>query len=169
MHQYLTTTQVQHDDVVNLSCVALGAHAMAPEPIQELDALLEQPMTPTNRSPSNASPAICRMVGPAALVGILAFGGVSTWAQGVDAAAADATIKANKCTKCHSVDKKKDGPSFKQTASKYKGKADAEAALVKHLTTSPKVKIDGVEEEHTALKGGNEAEARNLARWILAH
>ena len=89
-------------------------------------------------------------------------------AQGADAAAAEATLKANKCTKCHSVDKKKDGPSFKQTASKYKGKADAEAALIKHLTTSPKVKIDDVEEEHTALKGKNEAEARNLARWILA-
>lgn len=94
--------------------------------------------------------------------------GPSAWAQTADAAAADASIKANKCSKCHSVANKKDGPSFKQTASKYKGKANAEATLVKHLTTSPKVKIDGVEEEHTALKGGNEAEARNLARWILS-
>ena len=122
----------------------------------------------TLRLPSNAKLFASRLLGPAVLVGLLASGGASALAQGHDAAAADASIKANKCTKCHSVDKKKDGPSFKQTASKYKGKADAEAALIKHLTTSPKVKIDGVGEEYTALKGRNEAEARNLARWILA-
>ena len=118
---------------------------------------------------ASAARLISRLFGPAALASVLALAGNSALAQSADAAAADASIKANKCTKCHSVDKKKDGPSFKQTASKYKGKADAEATLIKHLTTSPKVKIDGVEEEHTALKGSNEAEARNLARWILAH
>jgi ubiquinone/menaquinone biosynthesis C-methylase UbiE len=36
----------------------------------------------------------------------------------------------NKCAKCHSVDKKKDGPAFKVTAAKYKGKADGEAMRV---------------------------------------
>ena len=47
----------------------------------------------------------------------------------VDADAANKMLKDNGCTKCHSVDKDKKGPSFKKTAAKYKGKADAEAKL----------------------------------------
>jgi cytochrome c len=90
------------------------------------------------------------------------------FAQAVDADAAQALIKKNDCGKCHAVDKKKDGPSFKETATKLKGKADAEDEIFKHLTTSPKVKIDGKEEEHKAIKSKDEAEVRNLARWILA-
>jgi cytochrome c len=89
-------------------------------------------------------------------------------AQAVDADAAQALLKKNDCGKCHAVDKKKDGPSFKETATKLKGKAGAEDEVVKHLTTSPKVKIDGKEEEHKAVKSTNEAEVRNLARWILS-
>jgi cytochrome c len=92
---------------------------------------------------------------------------LSTPCFAVDEEAAQALAKKDKCTKCHSVDKKKEGPSFKETAAKYKGKADAEAKLVTHLTTSPKVKVDGKEEEHKAVKA-SEAETRNLARWILS-
>lgn len=86
----------------------------------------------------------------------------------VDADAAQALIKASKCTKCHSIDKKKDGPPFKETAKKYKDKADAEKKLYTHLTTNPKVKIDGKEEEHDNLKTKNEAEIRNVIQWILS-
>ena len=88
-------------------------------------------------------------------------------ADPVDADAAQALLKKNDCGKCHAVDKKKDGPSFKETASKLKGKAGAEEELYKHLTSSPKVKVDGKEEEHKAVKAG-EADVRNLARWILS-
>lgn len=88
-------------------------------------------------------------------------------AQAVDGDAAQALLKKNDCGKCHAVDKKKDGPSFKETAGKLKGKAGAEDEVYKHLTTSPKVKVDGKEEEHKAIKG-NEAEVRNLVRWILS-
>ena len=88
-------------------------------------------------------------------------------AQAVDADAAQALLKKNDCGKCHAVDKKKDGPSFKETAGKLKGKAGAEEELYKHLTTSPKVKVDGKEEEHKAIKA-SEAETRNLVRWILS-
>ena len=38
------------------------------------------------------------------------------------AAADEAIAKKNNCLKCHAVDKKKDGPSFQETAKKYKGK-----------------------------------------------
>jgi cytochrome c len=89
-------------------------------------------------------------------------------AQAVDVAAAEELIQASKCNKCHSVDKQKDGPSFKKTAAKYKGKADAEAKLVTHLTTGPMIEIDGVKEEHTKAKTKDDAAVKNLARYILS-
>ena len=88
-------------------------------------------------------------------------------AQKVDTSAAEALIKKSGCTKCHSVSAKKEGPSFKETAAKYKGKPDAEAALVKHLTTNPKVKVDGKEEMHDSLKTKNDADVKNVAQYIL--
>jgi cytochrome c len=97
----------------------------------------------------------------------LMFCAHDAFSQSVDADAAQALIKKNDCGKCHAVDKKKDGPSYKETATRLKGKAGAEDEIVKHLTTSPKVKIDGKEEEHKAVKSKDEAEVRNLARWIL--
>lgn len=92
----------------------------------------------------------------------------SPQAFAVDADAAQALIKTSKCTKCHSVDKKKNGPPFKETAKKYKDKADAEKKLYTHLTTNPKVKVDDKEEEHDSLKSKNEAEIRNVVQWILS-
>src|SRR3970282_2085646 len=68
------------------------------------------------------------------------------------------------CLKCPSVSAKKEGPPFKETAAKYKGKADAEAALFKHLTTNPKIKVDGKEELHDNLKTKNEAEGQNVVK-----
>lgn len=89
-------------------------------------------------------------------------------AQAVNVASAEALLKLSKCTKCHSVDKEKSGPAFKKTAAKFKGKADAEAKLYTHLTTGPKVKVDDVEEEHTMVKSKDEAEIKNLVRYILS-
>jgi cytochrome c len=85
-----------------------------------------------------------------------------------DAAAAEALARQNNCFKCHSVNKKKDAPSFAETAAKLKGKPDAEAILTKHLTSGAKVKFpDGHEEEHKVIKA-NEAELKNIVAWILA-
>ena len=89
-------------------------------------------------------------------------------AQSVDVAAAEALLKKSGCLKCHSVSAKKEGPSFKQTAAKYKDKADAEKTLVTHVTTSPKIKVDGKEELHDTLKTKNEAEIRNVVQYILS-
>jgi cytochrome c len=89
-------------------------------------------------------------------------------AADVDVPAAEALAKKSGCLKCHSVTSKKDGPSYKSVAEKYKGKPDAEATLFKHVTTHPKIKIDGKEEEHDSLKTQNEAEIRNVIRWILS-
>jgi cytochrome c len=87
-------------------------------------------------------------------------------AQAQDVAAAEASIKDGKCSKCHSVDKEKTGPSYKKIAEKYKGKADAEAKLHTHLTTGPKIKVDGEEETHVKAKG-DDAAIKNLAKYIL--
>jgi cytochrome c len=89
-------------------------------------------------------------------------------AHALDVAAAEALSKKSNCSKCHSVDKEKDGPSFKKTAAKYKGKADAEAKLTQHITSGPKVKIDGVEEEHQIVKTKDAAEIKNLVQYILS-
>ena len=48
-------------------------------------------------------------------------------------AKAEDLMKANGCATCHAVGEKKVGPSFKDIAAKYKGKADAEKALVAQL------------------------------------
>jgi len=89
-------------------------------------------------------------------------------AAALDADAAQALAKKSNCMKCHSISAKKEGPSFKETAAKMRGKPDAEQKLYVHLTTSPKVKVDGEEEEHSKPKTTNEAEIRNLVQWILA-
>jgi cytochrome c len=98
---------------------------------------------------------------------VAAFAFVLPASAAVDADAANKVLKDNGCTKCHSADKEKKGPSFKKTAAKYKGKADAEAVLTKFLTSSPKVKFeDGTEEDHKALK--DPASAKNLIQFILS-
>jgi cytochrome c len=86
-----------------------------------------------------------------------------------DADAAQKLTKSSGCTKCHTVDKAKKGPSFQKVAAKYKGKSDAEQKLITHLTTSPKVKFpDGTEEEHDTVDTKDPKQIRNLVQWILA-
>ena len=103
-----------------------------------------------------------------ATVALFAFAtATAAQAQTVDAAAAEALMKKSGCFKCHSVTQKKDAPPYKEIAGKLKSKPDAEKLLVTHLTTNPKVKVDGKEEEHDSLKTKNDAEIRNVANWIL--
>jgi cytochrome c len=86
----------------------------------------------------------------------------------VDIEAAKGLARQNSCFTCHSVDKLKEGPSFKQVAEKYRGKADAVATLLVQLATGPKVKFpDGHEEAHKMIKSSDKAAIKNLAEWIL--
>jgi len=103
----------------------------------------------------------------ASIAAVMLAGGALI-ADAADDAAAEALMKKSGCANCHSVDKQKDGPAFKSVAAKYKGKADAEQKLVTHLTTSPKVKIDGKEQTHPTLKTTNEADVKNVAQWVLS-
>jgi len=91
---------------------------------------------------------------------------------GVDAEAAKALARQNNCFKCHSVEKEKDGPSYKKVAEKYKGKENAEARLMEHITSGEKAKFpDGHEEEHKIIETSppkDTAQIKNLVDWILS-
>lgn len=90
-------------------------------------------------------------------------------ALATDAAAAQALARQNNCFKCHAVDKKKEGPAWKEVALKLKNDKDAEAKLIKHLTTGPKVKFDdGHEEDHPIIKSKSPDDTKNLVQWILS-
>jgi cytochrome c len=97
-----------------------------------------------------------------------AFVGATAAHAAPDPEAAQAVMRKSDCFKCHAVDKKKDGPPFKEVAKKYKGKSEAEDKLVKHITTSPTVEIDGKKEEHRAIKTKDAGEIKNVVQWILS-
>jgi len=86
----------------------------------------------------------------------------------MDASAANALVRKSKCLTCHAIDKKKDGPAYKEVAAKYKDKADAEEKLVKHVTVPSKVKVDGKEEDHETLKTDDPVAVKNVVQWILS-
>jgi len=74
------------------------------------------------------------------------------------ASAQEDLAKASGCTTCHDVSAKKVGPSFKEIAAKNKGKAGAEATLVKAITEG---------KGHPASKAKPE-DVTKLVKWILA-
>jgi cytochrome c len=96
-------------------------------------------------------------------------------AADVDAEAAKklAAAGSNNCGKCHHPTNKKDASSYKVIANKYRNDAQAEAKLIKHLTTTPEVKYeDGTKEEHKILTtdpANDEKQMKNLVQWILSH
>lgn len=100
-----------------------------------------------------------------AMAGLIA----ATSASAADEEAAKELARQNNCFKCHSVSKAKDGPAWKDVAVKYKGKADAQERIYKHLTTGEKAKFaDGHEEDHKIIKAKDPAEIKNLVDWILS-
>ncbi|MCX7163306.1 MAG: c-type cytochrome [Rhodocyclales bacterium] len=105
------------------------------------------------------------------LASLMVAGGLMTASfanAAVDADAAQALLKKSDCFKCHAIDKKKDGTPYKEVAKKYKGKADAEDKLTKHITMKPMVEIDGKKEEHKDIKSKDPAEIKNVVQWILS-
>ncbi|OIQ88726.1 cytochrome c-551 precursor [mine drainage metagenome] len=89
----------------------------------------------------------------------------------VDADAALSLARQNGCLKCHSVEKHKDGPAYRDVAAKYKDKdhADTVKKLIHHITSGEKAKFpDGHEEEHKIIKTQDLAQQTNLIEWILS-
>lgn len=90
-------------------------------------------------------------------------------ARAADETAARGLARQSNCFKCHSVEKKKDGPAWRDVAAKYRASPDAEAKLTKHVTSGEKVKFeDGHEEDHAVVKSTDPKEIRNLVDWILS-
>lgn len=86
-----------------------------------------------------------------------------------DGDAARALARQNRCFECHAIDKKSDGPSWKEVAAKYRGKTEAQARLMTHLTTGETAKFaDGHEEPHKIVKAPEKAQIVNLVAWILS-
>lgn len=105
----------------------------------------------------------------AVLTGALLFVAHSAAAANVNEDAAEELAKAGGCFKCHSVDKAKKAPSYKRIALKYKGKTNAEEALLKHLSGTQTVKIeDGGDEAHEPPPAKDAADLKNLVQWILS-
>jgi cytochrome c len=106
------------------------------------------------------------------LAAAAAFGvalGASADAIAVDAAAAQQLARQSNCLKCHAVDRKKEGPSYKDVAAKYKGKPEARERITFHITSGEKVKFeDGHEEDHAIVKTKDKDKIDNLVDWILA-
>ena len=108
------------------------------------------------------------------LAAVLALAACSLTASvfAADADAAKALARQNNCFKCHAVEKEKDGPAYKKVAEKYKGKDNAQARLIEHLTTGEKAKFpDGHEEEHKVVQTTppkDMDQIRNLVDWILS-
>ncbi len=112
------------------------------------------------------------IVRPALIAAAAAFFLTAPVAHAVDVDAAKALAKQNNCFKCHAVSKEKDGPAYNKVAEKYKGKANAEARLIEHITSGEKAKFpDGHEEEHKIVKTSppkDIEQIKNLVQWILA-
>lgn len=101
---------------------------------------------------------------------LLVIAGCLAWpalASQPDADAAQSLARKSNCFKCHAMDKKKSGPPYKKIAEKYRGKSDAEEKLFTHLTTHPEIEVDGEKEQHASLKTTDEAQVRNVVRWVL--
>ncbi len=108
----------------------------------------------------------------AATVATFVLAGLSTSVLALDVDAAKDLAEQNNCKQCHGIKKDKDGPSFLKSADKYRGKANAEDEIVKHITSGKKVKLaDGTQEEHKIVKTmppKDMGQIKNLAQYILS-
>jgi len=94
----------------------------------------------------------------AAAAGILFVPFYSTaLAQKVDADQAKSQAKKSGCLNCHDIDKKKVGPAFKDSATKFKGKSAAD------LSASVKSKPAHA----AALKQTSDNDLKLVSEWIL--
>lgn len=72
------------------------------------------------------------------------------------------------CVACHMPDKKLVGPSYKDIAAKYKGRADAVAYLSNRVRQGGPGNWGTVPMAPNDVKKLNDAELKTLMNWILA-
>lgn len=85
-----------------------------------------------------------------------------------DEADASALLKASKCLTCHSVDKEKDGPSYREVAREYRDDPQARQKIVEWLSSEHDIEIDGEPDTHPAARSKDPARLGNLAAWVLS-
>ncbi len=91
---------------------------------------------------------------------------LATAASAAEPKAADALIKANGCTACHTVDKKVVGPAFKEVAAKYRGQKDAEANLIKKVKAGGKGVWGDIPMPPNAQV--KDQDIKTIVQWILS-
>ena len=85
-----------------------------------------------------------------------------------DMEGAKVMAKKDHCLACHSLTKKKSGPTFNAVAKRYQGNPNAEADLYAHLTSHEvSVMPDENTMVHKCIAGENPENIRNMVRWIL--
>lgn len=94
---------------------------------------------------------------------------VSFGAAAFDEEEAKLLARQSGCFKCHGIDKKKDGPAYRDVAAKYRTDPQATAKLYRHLTAGVIVKFpNGNEEEHKVLSREDSGAIQNLIAWLLS-
>lgn len=73
------------------------------------------------------------------------------------------------CLKCHAISRKKDGPSIKETAEKYRSLDNGVEALRTHLTSSPEIEVDGKKEKHKMFEAKSDGDLDAVIEWILSN
>ncbi len=101
------------------------------------------------------------------LAALVAIGG-SAGAAPLTPAESEALMRKSGCFKCHTVDRKKEGPAYKDVAARNRGKPDIEKKFYDRLRKGARIKIDGREEEHEPIKTRDPDEIRSVVAWILS-
>ncbi len=72
------------------------------------------------------------------------------------------------CLKCHAISRKKDGPSIKETAKKYRSEVNGREMLRGHLTSAPEIEVDGKKEKHKMFEPKDDGDLDAVINWILS-
>jgi cytochrome c len=83
------------------------------------------------------------------------------------ATASEEIAKKAGCSMCHLADKKSVGPSYKEIAAKYKGKADAVALASEKVRKGSSGEWGPVAMPPTDASRLNDADLKAVVQWIL--
>jgi cytochrome c len=102
------------------------------------------------------------------LLAALLIAGLSMTSVEAFAFNAQKTLKKQGCLKCHAISRKKDGPSIKEIAVKYRKEEDGTQKLREHLTSAPVIEIEGKKEKHKQFKAKSPDDLDAVIEWILS-
>ncbi|WP_210394541.1 c-type cytochrome [Motiliproteus sediminis] len=78
------------------------------------------------------------------------------------------TLQKQGCLKCHAISRKKDGPSIKEIAEKYREQENGAVALREHLTSEPEIEVDGKKEKHKKFEADEPSDLDAVVEWVLS-